>query len=264
VSEHFANWDDRTLDLAVDYATTGLDEADQRSLRSNTVASDLEQFEYAVAALHLSGLAELQAPSAELMRRLENSASRHFGTQPATTAREGGPSFRAPRSGMAPILPPLLTIGGWLAAAVLVLAFVLRGSEGDADPVTRRSELVASATDLVRIPWSATPDPLADGVSGDVVWSRERQEGYMRFRNLAANNPARNQYQLWIFDSSRADWELEPVDGGVFDVGPGEEVIVPIDPKLAVRDAAMFAVTLEAPGGVVVSKRERLVLTAAL
>ena len=86
----------------------------------------------------------------------------------------------------------------------------------------------------------------------------------MSFEDLAANDPAQNQYQLWIFDPTRADWEQKPVDGGVFDVAPDGTSIVRIDPKLPVRETALFAVTLEVPGGVVVSKRERLVLTAAL
>ena len=85
----------------------------------------------------------------------------------------------------------------------------------------------------------------------------------MRFRGLAPNDPTERQYQLWIFDPSRSDWEAEPVDGGVFDVGAGGEVVVPIDAKLAVAETALFAVTLEVPGGVVVSDRERLVLTAS-
>ena len=41
------------------------------------------------------------------------------------------------------------------------------------------------------------------------------------------------------------------------------EVVVRIDPKLHVSEAALFAVTIERPGGVVVSKRERIVVTAA-
>ena len=86
----------------------------------------------------------------------------------------------------------------------------------------------------------------------------------MRFESLAPNDPETSQYQLWIFDPTRADWEARPVDGGVFDVPSSGEVCVPIDAKLAVRETALFAVTLEVPGGVVVSRRERLVLTAAL
>ena len=53
-----------------------------------------------------------------------------------------------------------------------------------------------------------------------------------------------------------------PVDGGVFDVNSNGEVVVAITPKLRVNDLGMFAVTVEKPGGVVVSKRERIVVTA--
>ena len=52
------------------------------------------------------------------------------------------------------------------------------------------------------------------------------------------------------------------VDGGVFDIGPGE-VIVPIRAALPVTTPKLFAVTIEKPGGVVVSSRQRIVVTAA-
>ncbi len=48
----------------------------------------------------------------------------------------------------------------------------------------------------------------------------------------------------------------------VFDVSSTGEVIVPIAAKLRVDDATLFSVTIERPGGVVVSKRERIVVTA--
>jgi hypothetical protein len=72
------------------------------------------------------------------------------------------------------------------------------------------------------------------------------------------------QYQLWIFDAERN--EAYPVDGGVFDVldGATDDVVVRIDPRLPVRRATAFAITVEQPGGVVVSTRERLPLLAAL
>ena len=85
----------------------------------------------------------------------------------------------------------------------------------------------------------------------------------MRFRSLTPNDPSVEQYQLWIFDPTRADWQAKPVDGGVFDVVPGEETVVAIDAKLDISDAVLFAVTLEKPGGVVVSERERMIVTAA-
>ncbi|MEJ2515861.1 MAG: anti-sigma factor [Gammaproteobacteria bacterium] len=123
-----------------------------------------------------------------------------------------------------------------------------------------RAEL-ASDPESVSWSWATTDDPTAAGATGDVVWNSKAQEGYMRFRGLAANNPGEQQYQLWIFDASRDD--RFPVDGGVFDVPAGaDEVIVPIRAKLPVDQPALFAVTVEQPGGVVVSSRERISVLA--
>ncbi|MGH7281410.1 MAG: anti-sigma factor domain-containing protein, partial [Polyangiaceae bacterium] len=120
---------------------------------------------------------------------------------------------------------------------------------------------VASAKDAVHVDWQATKDPASKGASGDVVWSASLQKGYMRFVGLAPNDKTVGQYQLWIFDKDRD--ARYPVDGGVFDVASNGEVLVPIASKLRVDDATLFAVTFEKPGGVVVSKRERMIVTAA-
>ena len=120
---------------------------------------------------------------------------------------------------------------------------------------------MASAPDARVLSWSASADPAARGASGDVTWSTAAQAGFMRFRGLAPNDPAVSQYQLWIFD--REQDERHPIDGGVFDVGPGETTVA-IDAKLRVAEPYLFAVTVEKPGGVVVSSRERIVLLAKL
>jgi anti-sigma-K factor RskA len=54
------------------------------------------------------------------------------------------------------------------------------------------------------------------------------------------------------------------VDGGVFDVSSDGEVIVPINARLRVSRATLFAVTVEKPGGVVVSSRERIAALAKI
>jgi anti-sigma-K factor RskA len=91
--------------------------------------------------------------------------------------------------------------------------------------------------------------------SGDVVWDAATQRGVLSVNGLPANEPAVSQYQLWIVDAGRP--HKEPVDGGVFDVGPDGRAVVPIRAALAVRDPVLFAVTIEPPGGVVVSERGR-------
>ncbi|MBX9627510.1 MAG: anti-sigma factor, partial [Gemmataceae bacterium] len=96
------------------------------------------------------------------------------------------------------------------------------------------------------------------GPGGRVIWDAAKQEGYLEVRGLAPNDPARRQYQLWIVDAGRPD--KEPVDGGVFDVGPDGSALVPVRAALPIRDAAAFAVTEEAAGGVVVSRQPHLVV----
>ncbi len=124
----------------------------------------------------------------------------------------------------------------------------------------RRAQLAGSQRARV-ISWSHTEDPAALTATGDLVWDGQLQEGYMRFNGLVANDPQVFQYQLWIFDAQRD--ERHPVDGGVFDVPSGtDEVIVPIHAKLPVGQPVLFAITVEKPGGVVVSDRERIALVA--
>ncbi len=115
----------------------------------------------------------------------------------------------------------------------------------------------------VRAEWAATKDPGGKSAAGEVLWNKEQQRGTMTFRGLAKNDPSRIQYQLWIFDKTRDD--KYPVDGGVFDVDSDTgDVVVAIHAALPVSTPTLFAITMEKPGGVVVSKREHLVLTAKL
>lgn len=162
---------------------------------------------------------------------------------------------------------------GWLAAAAMLVLFVRASSEERATPVTSavasidprvalRDSLLA-APGLQRQQWTPTTDSTATGASGEVLWDPVSQRGVMRFVGLSANDREQWQYQLWIFDAERD--ERYPVDGGVFDI-PNErgEVLVPIRARLGVGKAVLFAVTVEAPGGVVVSSRERIAVTAQL
>jgi anti-sigma-K factor RskA len=116
---------------------------------------------------------------------------------------------------------------------------------------------------VYRAVWSSGGHPAGSGVGGEVVWDPGSNRGHLRFLGLPRNEPRLEQYQLWIFDATRD--ERFPVDGGVFDAtAPEGELIVPIDPRLPVGRASAFVVTLEPPGGVVVSDRSRIVAIARL
>jgi hypothetical protein len=137
------------------------------------------------------------------------------------------------------------------------------------DPAEKRRErLLAEDADVIAVDWAAGKDPavarLPAGMThGDVVWSQSRQQGYMRIRGLAANDPAVEQYRVWIFDAERG--AAHPVDGGVFNVPACDadgEVCVPIEARLPIGTPTLFAISVEKPGGATVSSRERLPLLA--
>lgn len=243
---------------------------------------DPNSLELAAAAVELAYTETEEPLPATLEQRLEQQAASFFlpvqevaGPRPVSPpASERPPSQPRPL----PAPRPLAWTGWAAAAAALVAAFLgwipnlspveppaVATMAPPAEPPSaaqRRAALVSSQSPL-QLDWQTLDDPAAalpGGVTGDVVWDTELQEGYLRFVGLAANNPAIEQYQLWIFDSEQD--ERYPIDGGVFDVPSSGEVVIPIHAKLRVRQPVMFAVTVEKPGGVVVSSRKRLPVLA--
>ena len=192
------------------------------------------------------------APPGPLRARLEVDAAAFF-------ARVDG---LGPRRSMVARAWPWL---GWAAAAA---ALLLRPAWTQPPPASNpagpapRSGLVDRLAGVEPRPLSGTDHPLARGGGGRLLWSGERQEGYLELRGLAEVEPGKGVYQLWIFDATRDD--RFPVDGGTFAVeDAARTTMVPIRPGLVVRRPTLFAVTLEPPGGVVVSDRKRILLTAA-
>jgi hypothetical protein len=278
--------DDRVVDLLTLQATAGLgpdDAAELERLLAEHRGADREVLERVAAAVMLAGTLDDEPLPASLrdqlvargeawVREARRAPVADLGT--ARAAREA--------AGRAPGAPADANRWGWWAAAAAVVIAIAGwyprfastpvarapvetppvATPRELTPAEQRAALLAStpADRLVRWTWATTDDPAAKGVQGDVVWDPATQQGYMRFVGLPANDARDHQYQLWIFDANRDD--RYPVDGGVFDVGAAGEVVVPIHPRLPVAKAALFAVTVEKPGGVVVSSRERIVVLA--
>jgi hypothetical protein len=277
---------ERRLELLCDRALAGLDAAEAAELdRLLAEAGEVDplDLDLAAAAIDLGAFDEpLEPLPASLRARIEASAAEHL---PARASVPIAPT--PPLAEVIPLAPRRADRTRWLgwmvAAACFLLALGLwltrSAPPPRADlpppvlsalapprpptPAEQRAALLAGARDVVKIDWSATRDPLAQGASGDVVWSNAEQRGYMRFHGLSPNDRRAAQFQLWIFDAAQD--QRYPVDGGVFDVDPTTgDVIVPIHAKLKVMTPTLFAVTVEKPGGVVVSGREHIVLTAAV
>lgn len=147
----------------------------------------------------------------------------------------------------------------WGTAAFATLAAVGLGVRLVSLPV---AEAPPKLADLIgtHIPLQPGPDQAGQGVRGEVIWDAQRGGGYLKLTGLPVNDPQREQYQLWIFDGTRD--ERYPVDGGVFNIVRNGEAELWIRVPVPVRQAALFAVTVEKAGGTVVSDRGRIVAIA--
>lgn len=269
------------LDLLCEQAARGLDAGDMKKLRAGLDdAAVIEEMERAAAAIDLAladeGPEPLPASARAALERAADTFERGQAdeTKPDLRLTEPMPARRAssPR--------PLAALGWVAAAACLVLAVAAWWPDAPtpAPTLEQRYAQLASTPGVVRTAWaglddlglSPAPHRLDHDLAGEVVWDPATQTGYMKFTGLAVNDPRELQYQLWVFDAARPTGDLprfaidgfpelltqRPIDGGVFDATSEDAVIIPIDAKLFVGDAKIFAVTAEPPGGVVVSDRD--------
>ncbi len=290
--------DEAMLDLLIKQVTEGLSPDEQRALDvldSEVASAYSRDLERAAAAVMLAGSSTQQPLPAALAERVAQQAAAHFASPSkigdlgaARAAAADAARASASSAASARPAPRGNRYGGygWLAAAACLVLAIFAWQRSPSPPVVpvaqqtpppviappvekpvpptpaeERAALLAKS-DSLKIPLTSTKDPAAAGVTGDVVWDPATQRGFLHFTGLAANDPAVHQYQIWIFDAGRD--KRYPVDGGVFDVPANTaEVVVPIRAELMVRKPAAFAVTVEKPGGVVVSGREHVVALGA-
>ena len=271
--------EERLLDLLCKQVTEGLttDEQSEISILERQVESvvDLGSLEMTAAAIALTAVPSTEQLPDNLKAAILARADNHFSDLSAA----GAPAVR---SEVVEEKPSTSIWGwlGWAAAAAACIALIgsvifnqqrmatmqvqinelQRPAPPEPSMVQRRDALMKEAKDLMRASWTKGNVKEMESVSGEVVWSDEKQMGYMTFRGLPPNDPKREAYQLWIFE--QANLEAHPKDGGVFNVSDSGEVIVPIEAKLKTVDPKAFAITIEKPGGVVVSEREKIAALA--
>ena len=277
------------LDLLIKQLTEDLSPEEQRTLDGmdravmSACALDVER---AAAAISLAATAaSREIPSTMLRSRIEEDAHELFADVRATAWKSSeertfltlGARRRGSNSGWyAAAACLVLAAFAWLrssplnsvppAASVATTVPSISPSAVPAivapTPAEERAALLA-LPESVRLKLNATTDPAAAGVTADVVWDPVTQRGFLRIVGLKPNDPRIGQYQAWIFDAERD--KRYPLNAGVFDVNANSsEVIIPIHADLPVRVAKAFAVTLEAPGGVVVPALHHVVVLGAV
>lgn len=283
MSEHNTpNHDEQKLDQIIDLAL-GQQDTNDHNLSNDSLQSEFEQ---AAALLDVAAAKSnpIEMPSG-FADRIKAKVS-EYPNQTSTSYEDENERDQSPipfpSSNETSNDSRLFQWTPWViaAASVMIAAvsiFMLRPTQTQI-PLDLNTDRLALIDDtppdqLIQWDWISTDDEAVVGeVIGDVVWSDALNKGYMRISGLAVNDPSLKQYQLWIFDATNPTGDLpqfgegllsqRPIDGGVFNIDTDGEIIIEINAKLLVEQAAAFAITVEPPGGVVVSDRSRVPLLA--
>jgi Anti-sigma-K factor rskA len=270
---------ERLFELLSDRALFELNPADQKELNDLLEIfpewQEDESFDLTAAAISLSDLEVREEMPADLQNAIKTDWSRNFAGEEAIEP--------APR--LSNVIEFKKKSGfswnrlGWATAAAACVALIVTvlitrapqntGPDIVSGPGEIREELTTAqmrqrmmdtSADMTKADWTAGNMTDMKDIGGDVVWSDAKQAGYMRLKGLPANDGTKETYQLWIFDETQDP--KTPIDGGVFNVNANGEVIIPINAKLKARNPKMFAITVEKPGGVVVSDRKKIAALA--
>lgn len=272
-------------DLLAKKVTEGLDAEEQKQLESYDpaiVKAELRALETTAAAIGMAAI-DIEPMPEHLFARIADSFSAAIEKKAAEF--DGGATIPS----MAPVFTAddvferkprtfVFALLGWLTAVVLLVVLGLQlysdrrieqpqraavtplpAPSQDLGVAQQRDELLRTAPDAITATWA--PGNMKDlDVTGDVVWSDAKQQGFIRLYGLPPNDVTKTCYQLWIFDKTQDP--ATPIDGGIFDVDANGDLIVPIHASLEAVKPEMFALTVERHGGVMVSKREKIAALA--
>lgn len=275
----------RAQDLLAQRATEGLDEREAAELE-RLGGEDVITFDLAAAAIALATLPYEDLPASLSDKILAAAPSARTGASSGSTVPMTAPAVPAvaadlplpigprraarasiPAAGAPPARPRRSAIAGWsvaAAATAFAAAAWLWGPRRAAPPAppVSQARLVEAASDAVTAPWRASGDASGRDATGELVWSDARQRGVARIAGLPANDPTTERYQLWIFDEARD--ERYPVHGALFDAATSGTTVVEVAPQVPIVRAVRFLVTIEPAAGVVVSRRDRPVVSAVI
>lgn len=235
----------------------------QRELAASRLALEQSKVELAAMTDRVKAndamLAQAQVHADGLKKDLA-SATTALSAERAAAAAEAQRSVDLARQ-LADATRKVTETGKELDAAKLRIATY----EKPVDPATlqqNRTKLL-EVPGTVRVAWKPFDlpnNPAEQGqVQGDVVWNDAMQQGYLRFVGLKVNDPKVEQYQVWLIDERGME---QKVGGGVFNANAAGEIVVPITPGIDVGRVALFAITIEGPGGTWVPDLKRRVVVA--
>lgn len=274
---------ERLLDLLTDQVLFGLNseeliELNELKAHFPDIGND-DSLELTVAAIGLTGVHKFEPMPDELTAKITADAEKYFTSQEKSAkVLRFEPQLREVNNTdvtgeiqktfeFEPKRPFMQWLG-WAFAGLATVALIISLIQPpkiievvkeippkNATTAEQYEKMLASAKDVKRTAWENPKN--AKETYGEIIWSETEQKGFIKLNGFPVNDAAKETYQLWIFDETQSD--KTPIDGGIFDVSSNGEVLVPIDAKLKFKNPKLFAVTVEKPGGVVVSDRGKIV-----
>ncbi len=273
---------EKMLELLSDKAVFGLTDAeiaDLSELEKNFPEVNDDSFEFTAAKIGMINLDTGEQLPAHLRTKIIADADKYFASR-KDFAASATPEKHEEEFQKTFAYAPKTSILQWLGWAVAGLACIALAitlwttrqnptlvavnptptatPKLELTPAQEREQLLASAKDAVQSNWGDFNPKDPKNVQGDVVWSNSLQKGFVRFRNLPANDQNKETYQVWIFDKSQKN----PVSGGIFNINKDGEAVIPIDSALKIQEPTMVGITAEKPGGVVVSDLKKVLAVA--
>ncbi len=206
------------LDLLCKQAVYGLNEHETLQLEQIEYATaDSESIDLTVAALGMIDLNTRQEMPAHLQSKILANAENLFEMRKVAESVVE-PPVREIILNETSVSKPWFGWLGWAAAAAACVALAVSiftprnqnqfaggttpspTQEDKLDPAQQRQKLVdAPGQVLMAKLGKGTVKEIAD-VVGDIVWSDEKQAGYIRVKGLPKNDVSKETYQLWIFE----------------------------------------------------------------
>ena len=273
---------EKMLDLLTAKATGRISEEEARQLKELeemfSEFKDDHSFELAAAAIGLINLKTDEPLPAHLRNRILDDAEQYLVADAKDISEQKSSETEEYQKTLT--FAPKRSIWqslGWVfaAAACIALAVVIwnkpRVEYVQAPPpqITptptpnaneQRQQLLASSNDLVQKSWTDFDPKKPLNVRGDFVWSNSAQKGFARFQNMPVNDKSKETYQIWIFDETQKN----PISAGVFDADQTGEIIIPMEAAIRVEKPTMIGITVEKPGGVMVSDLSKVMAVAKI
>ena len=169
----------------------------------------------------------------------------------ATLVNKSDKPCNAIHQGKLPLWFIVLFIAALMLALSTLAAYFSKQKEISVEMKSQMAVLVDQKatllleSDVINTNWLRTLNVNMKDVQGGVVWSSEKQQGVVYFKNLPISEE-NQQYRLWVYDLSKnADTRVSAAQFKQISKPSDDEYLIAIKPELSLKLPYKFELVLE-------------------